>query len=221
MTFFVRFLLCFGLITFDASAAGLLTFVDECRMPVVDGWEVLGDPADYPIELIHENYAADFSIFKSKFGPDEAVTTSDELRYAVEGVLDQVISELPSSRLLTNTGYYHTSSTGFILEFESTETEGASTVLHRMYTALYTLPDGSQVMFTLWAKATAADYSLVEPSIRYMQEQFAYFGEHRDQVFPDQRSRRWQYMAMLVGVVMVVWLVRRQRLRRAAFRPDA
>jgi hypothetical protein len=214
MSFFARSLLLLVLFRVSAPAAGLMTFAGECRMPVVDGWEVLSDSGGYPIELLHQSYEADFSIFRSSFGIGEAVTTAEELRAAVDGVLDKVIGELPGSRLLTNTGYYHAASAGFILEFESTDPDASLPIRHRMYTALYTLPEGDQVMFTLWAKATESDYLLAEPSIRYMQEQFAFTGAHRANFFPPTSLSRWRWMALFLGLVIVIWLVRRQWVRR-------
>lgn len=215
MSILVRLLLLFVLLTPCCPAAGLATLAGECRLPVIDGWEVLSDSSGYPIELLHQSYDADFSIFRSTFSASEAVTSPDELRTAVDGVLDNVISDLPGSRLLTNTGYVHGGSAGFVLEFESREAEAMASIRHRMYTALYTLPDGDQVMFTLWAKATETDYPLAEPSIRYMQEHFAFIGEHRNRVFPAPQSSRWRWMGLFVGIVVIVWLIRRQRMRRA------
>lgn len=199
---------------------GLVTVAGECRLPVIERWEVASDTAAFPLELVHSDYPADFSVFKSGFAAADAVGGPEDLRYAVNGVLERVIYELPDAELLTNTGYYDSDVAGFILEFRSSSGEELP-VYHRLKTALYTLPNGRQVMFTLWAKASADTYPAVEPAIRFMQEQFVFLGEHEPNVFGSRSLWRWQYLALLLGLLGIVWLIRRQRMQRAERRVDA
>jgi len=207
---------CLLLSTDSGFARGLITIADECRLPVIDRWQVAGDSGVFPCEIVHTDLPADFSIHKSGFASSDAVRGPEDLRAAVDGVLERVIYELPEAELLTNSGYYETNVAGFVLEFRSRDLQQELPVYHRLKTAIYTLPDGRQVMYTLWAKASAEAYPAVEPAIKFMQDQFMYMGEHRDDVFARESLWRWQYLALFVGLLALVWVIRRQRMKRAA-----
>lgn len=221
MRLFAPFIVVCILFTPPATCArGIVTVAGEGRLPVIERWQIAGDTSAFPLELVHADFPADLSIFKSGFSAADAVRNPEDLRYAVDGVLEQVIYELPDAELLTNTGYYRNDVAGFVLEFRSRDNQRDIPIYHRLKTAIYTTPDGRQVMFTLWAKATADTYPAVEPAIKFMQEQFMFLGEHEPDVFTQNTIWRWQYLALLVGLLAIVWLIRRQRMKRQATPAD-
>lgn len=195
------------------SAAGFATVAGEARMPVADTWVVIGDTGDYPLELLHESGRAELLVFRSEIGEDEAVDNQQQLRTAVDKVVENVILSLPDSRLLTNTGYYETARTGFVLEFISTDTAADSTLKHRLKTVIYRLPDQSQVMFTLWGKGIRSTWDGVEPSVVFMQDGFSFLGDYQDHVFLTSRTYLWPGLTIALAILATVLLIRKGRSR--------
>ncbi|MBD3402999.1 hypothetical protein GF420_08885 [candidate division GN15 bacterium] len=196
------------------TAAASATVAGEARVPLADNWLITGDTLEYPLTLLHRGGGAELLVFRSPIVADETVENQRQLRSAVDNVVDNVILTLPDARLETNTGFYETVRTGFVLEFTSTDTTVDSTLKHRLMTAIYRLPDDEQVMFTLWGKGLAGGWSGVEPSIRLMQDGFVFLGEHQEQVFVSKGSRNWALLAVGLAVIAVFVLLTRGRSRR-------
>ncbi|MCB2230717.1 hypothetical protein KQH82_08370 [bacterium] len=203
--------IAFGLVAASVSAAGFATVAGEARLPVADRWVVVGDTTNYPLELLHESGQAELLLFRSEIAENEAVDNQQQLRTAVDKVVENVILTLPDSRLLTNTGYYETARTGFVLEFVSTDTAADSTLKHRLKTVIYRLPDQSQVMFTLWGKGIRSAWDDVEPSVVFMQDGFAFLGESQDHVFVTSRKYLWPGLIIALAILATVLLIRKGR----------
>lgn len=203
-----------------ADAAGFATVAGEARVPVPDRWVVMGDTIEYPLELLHESGRGELLVFKSPIDAAEAVDNQRQLRTAVDRVVDHVIMELPDARLLTNSGYYETSRTGFVLEFLSTDTIADSTLRHRLKTVIYRLPDESQVMFTLWAKSVESAWADLEPSMQLMQDGFSFFGESQDHVFASSRRYLWPVLIIALAILATVLLIRKGRSGAAGAETD-
>ena len=196
----------------SAQTAGMISIAGSCQMPMAEGWIYVGDPATFPVQLMLPEYDADLSVFESPIGAEDAIHSPGALKTSVDGVIDEVILTLPGAELLSNTGYHHTSTTGFALEFLSFDTTRNLTLHHRLYTALYSKPDGSQVMYTLWGKAPAEYYEVVATSLMFMQEGFAYTGDRADSVFPAQSTLvEWGWFVVLGMALISLVLVRRRR----------
>ncbi len=200
-------------VLFPASApgAGWTTVAGEARVPLAEEWLIVGDTTEYPLELLHKSGQAELLVFKSDIEAAESVDNQQQLRTAVDRVIDNVILTLPDARLLTNTGYHETFRTGFILEFLSTDTISDSTLHHRLKTVIYRLPDESQIMFTLWGKGLRSGWHDIEPSVVLMQDGFAFQGEAEDHVFAVSRRYYWPVLVIALAVLATVLLIRKGR----------
>ncbi len=154
-------------------------------------------------------------LFRSDIASDETLENSDQLRSAVDQVIESVILALPEADLLTNTGFHETSSTGFILDFTSVDSLSGSPIRHRLKTVIYRLNDDSQVMFTLWARSAAEVWPEVAEPISLMQSGFSYDGEYALDVFAATSDDTWKYLLVLGAMLVSLVLLRKRRISKA------
>jgi len=184
---------------------------EDCTVPVPPGWALLTETTDFPFHLVADDLGAEVLIFKSDISHNETIDNEADLRKSVEAVLDEVIPDLPQSLLLSSSGYYEQSRAAFVLDFMSTAPPDDMEIHHRLRGVLYRLPDGHQLLFTLWAKAPSGTFQNFEGSISIIQEGFAYRGEHEANVFAAPRRT---YLYPLGAVVLVMGLVLWMRSRK-------
>ncbi|MFZ5979610.1 MAG: hypothetical protein ACOYVF_03165 [Candidatus Zixiibacteriota bacterium] len=193
------------------AASGYLKLAGEINLPMPDNWLLASDSPDYPFQLVDSNLTSEILIFKSDIAPNEVIANEVELQEAVDRVIEDVILSLPEASLLTNTGYYEKYRTVFILEFSSLDTVNLVTLRHRFEGLIYRLPEGGQVLFTLWAKATDDNYASLEASIKMIQEGFNYSGPQESNVFGRSESIPIQYIIVIVLILGLFFLLRLRR----------
>lgn len=212
----VIILLIFSLLMLSgaASASSYIKLADEIKMPLPDNWLLASDGDDYPFQLVDTNLTSEILIFKSDITPEETIKDEIELQGAVEKVIEEVILELPEAQLLTNTGYYEEYRTVFVLEFLSLDTVNLVGLRHRFEGLIYRLPDGGQVLFTLWAKATEEQYPSLEAGIKMIQGGFSYNGPQTGNVFGRGSSIPLRYIIIIVMILGLFFFLRIRRNRR-------
>ncbi len=196
----------------SAGANSFFEMPDEFRVPVPDGWSVSDDTTQFPIHLIHDSLAAQLSIFKTELSGSDQLRSQEAFRESVSGVIDSVVLQLPDAVLLTSTGYNVGNRAEFVVEFSSTEPNTDVTLRHYLVGLLYRHPDGYQVMFSLWGRSAESQYARVKPDFEQMREGFRYLGPAELEVFPpESHTNRW-LLLLLVGMIAILFLVRRRRV---------
>ncbi|HUV31906.1 MAG TPA: hypothetical protein VMY05_12585 [Acidobacteriota bacterium] len=203
-------LLLFSIITVPAAADDFVRLAGEIQVPVPDGWQLDPDAADYPFQIAHVEPLAQFLVFKSVISAQEAVRNRDDLRRSVERVVQDVILQLPESKLLTSTGYAEASQSSFTIEFTSTDTVNAVQLRHRFTGIIYRLPDGRQVLFTLWGRTAADDYPEMGGSLELIQQGFAYTGPRDAEVFAGVSYSYWYVFPLVLMLAGLLWVFRRR-----------
>lgn len=179
------------------------------------GWLILSDTLAFPAHIVNDGASAQISIFRSEFQGNDAIRNASDLRASVQKVIDEVILTLPDARLLTNTGFDRTDRAGFILEFVSRDTSAQIDLRHRFEGVVYRLENGSQVMFTLWAKAPKDQYAASESAIRAIQASFEFVGPKAAAVFPPRFSPYLVSMLLMFVAVGLLFYAYRKRARSA------
>jgi len=196
------------------AGSGYVDLAGEIKIPLPDNWLVGSDGDEYPFQLVDTNLTSEILIFKSVLKPEEVITNEVELEKAVQKVIEDVILKIPEARLLTNTGYYEQFRTGFVLEFLSIDTVNLVTLQHRFQGLIYRLPEGGQLLFTIWAKSTIDLYPSLEPSIKLIQGEFNYTGPQESNVFLRENSFPIQYIVVIFLILGLFFLLRLRRSQR-------
>ncbi|MCK4607043.1 MAG: hypothetical protein KAU35_07095 [candidate division Zixibacteria bacterium] len=195
------------------GAVTSVRFAEEITLPAPVGWVVLDDGSSYPCQLVNQQHAAELLIFKSEISPNETINDPEELKPSVDGIVNDVILGLPNAKILTNTGYNETSRIRFVIEFTSDDSATSATLYHRLTGVIYRHPDGHQLLFTLWGKSRLQVSSLVADDMRIMQEGFTYTGPTEADVFARPPDRRIWGVAVLVGVILLLFYLLKRRVR--------
>jgi hypothetical protein len=127
--------------------------------------------------------------------------------------VDDIVDSLPASRLYTSTGFYDDYRAGFVLEFESLDTLSGLPVRHRLAGIIYRLPDESQLLFTVWGKASETLYPSVKESMAWIQEGLAYRGAYQPQVFAQVGIAWWPFVLIAVAIAGLIFVHLRRRRR--------
>ncbi len=207
--------LLMALLAAQLHADNLVRPADEIRLPLAEGWVAGGDDTGFPIQLVNEDLTAELQIFRSEIPEEDAIIDGQQLRRAVEDIIDDVILSLPEAQLLTNTGYQEDNRAWFVLEFSSVDTVTFENIHHRMTAVLYRHPDGQQLLFTLWGKASTMAPTSVQTDLRTMQNGFAYTGSAQRAVFAEPTDYRWWLMGAVMVVLLLVLRLRRRGTRES------
>ena len=189
--------------------------VDEIRLPLAEGWVAGGGDTGFPIQLVNEDLTAELQIFRSEIPEEGAIADGSQLCRAVEDIIDDVILSLPEAQLLTNTGYREDNRAWFVLEFSSVDTVTFEDIHHRMTAVLYRHPDGHQLLFTLWGKASTLAPASVQADFRTMQNGFAYTGPAQRAVFAEPGGYSWWLLGAVMVVLLLVLRLRRRGTRES------
>ncbi|MCK4372030.1 MAG: hypothetical protein KAW61_02735 [candidate division Zixibacteria bacterium] len=208
--------LLMALLAAQLHADNLVRPADEIRLPLPEGWVAGGGVTGFPIQLVNQDLTAELQIFRSEIPEEDAITDGEQLCRAVDDIIDDVILSLPEAQLHTNTGYQEDNRAWFVLEFSSVDTMTFESIHHRMTAVLYRHPDGHQLLFTLWGKASTMAPTSVQADFRTMQNGFGYTGPVQRAVFAEPGGFRW----WLLGAVMVVLLLVLRLRRRGARESD-
>ncbi len=203
------------LLAAQLHADNLVRPADEIRLPLADGWVVGGEDSGFPIQLVNEDLTAELQIFRSEIPEEDAIVDGTQLRRAVEDIIDDVILSLPEAQLLTNTGYQEDNRAWFVLEFSSVDTVTFENIHHRMTAVLYRHPNGHQLLFTLWGKASTMAPTSVQTDLRTMQNGFAYTGPAQRTVFAESTDFRWWLLGAVIVVLLLVLRLRRRGTRES------
>lgn len=189
-------------------AAGFLELADEIRIPLPEGWELTGDSAAYPFQIVNASRTAEVLIFRSEVAADDAVNNSANLRAAVDQIVEDVILTLPDARLLTSNGYQQDNRAWFVLDFTSRDSLSDEGIRHRLMASLYRHPDGYQIMFTVWGKSSLDEIESEATDIKLIQDLFAYRGPSEKAVFTPERSGTTllTYVGALMAIVILVFV---------------
>ncbi len=204
--------LLMALLAAQLHADNLVRPADEIRLPLAEGW-VAGGDSGFPIQLVNEDLTAELQIFRSEIPEEDAIVDGTQLCRAVDDIIDDVILSLPEAQLLTNTGYQEANRAWFVLEFSSVDTVTFEDIRHRMTAILYRHPNGHQLLFTLWGKASTMAPTSVQADLRTMQNGFAYTGPAQRAVFAESTSYRYWLVAVIAVVLVLMLTIRRTRHR--------
>ena len=196
----------------------IVTLGDELRLPVPHGWTVVDEASGHPYRIINDARTSELLIYRSVISAEEAIADETALRQSVDLALEEVIYGLPEAVLLTNTGYFRGDHAAFALDFLAQDSVLGIPLQHRMVCLVYGHPDGYQLMFTLWAKAAAADAEAVYADLLTMQDGLRYVGPARPQVF-ERRDRRPLVLLLALLPLLALMLARRLRKRRESLEP--
>ena len=75
---------------------------DQITLPLPAGWIVGGDETGFPIQLVNEDLTAELQIFRSDIAVDEAITNGQQLRAAVDDIIDPTTIFSKNSRFQSN-----------------------------------------------------------------------------------------------------------------------
>lgn len=215
----IRFYLVafFALFT-SVNANTFMEFAGEARTAVPAGWFLSNEGDEYPFQIVNDELSAELLIFKSTIDEDESITTEEELKLSVDKVIKDVILTLPQAQLLTNTGVLERKRVWFALDFTSFDEERGIELTHRLKGVMYRHPDGHQILFSLWGKAASNAPPEFMDQLRFMQEEFAYFGDSETEFFAQERATEWIAIGVLmIMLVVMIIILRRRRAQQINF----
>jgi hypothetical protein len=160
-----------------------------------------------------DDYNAEILISRSVISPDEIVSDKGDLKQSIQDVLDEIIPDLPQSKLLTSSGFHDGYRASFVIEFFSLDTTDGSRLRHRFKGILYRHPNGHQLLFTVWGKARAQEYFLHAEAIKLIQDEFRYLGAREEAVFPPHDNIPWYPVVGLFVAVGLLYFFRTYRTR--------
>ena len=196
-----------------------LRLTDEVQTVAPENWLIGSETLDFPFQLVYAGEGAEIQFYRSEIEADDAVHNEEELRESVDRVVEDVIQTLPESRLLTSTGFYDTYRAGFVLEFVSRDTLEEADIRHRLWCGIYRHPDGHQLMFTIWGRATLELWGTLGKDMRQVQDRFVYSGPQEGHVFG--KPLRTSYWLLLLGGILIIGLLFMRRRRLTAERQVA
>ncbi len=209
-----RLLVSFALVLLgvgSACADTIVTLADEATITLPDGWVATSETGEYPFLIAHIEHPAELQIFVSEIYEDATIDSESDLKNEVDQVIEDVILELPQAQLLTSTGRADDSHASFSLEFLSIDEESGLELRHRLNGIIYRHPDGSQRLFTLWAKTTDNSAPMVDADLRLMQGSFEYKGPQAAAVFETKsRPEAWFLVMLAIGATLFIYLHKRK-----------
>ncbi len=188
---------------------------DDATIPLPSGWSLVTEENEFPFQIAADNLGAELLIFEHELTGSDRVNNKSDLKSAVDNVLADVIPFLPESQILANTGFFEGDRAGFILDFVATDTTLGIQLRHRLESLIYRRPDGSQLMFTLWAKSANSRYADFADDILRMQDGFTYHGLRSESVFSGSQYTMWYVIVALFLIVGLLYYFRASRLRAA------
>ncbi len=205
----IRTIILLLLLCATGAANDLIRAAEQIRIPLPETWLAAGDTIGFPVNLVNEDLTAEFQIFKNELAKEDAITNREQLRATVDGIIEEVIMEMPNAEILTNTGYQDGNSVWFVLEFTSEDMEAGAQINHRLAGVLYRLTDDSQLLFTLWGKAGPEAPSYTSYDFRTMQTGFEYMGETAATPFTDSSSSYWYLFSVAAIILLLLAWIRR------------
>jgi hypothetical protein len=197
-----------------AEAREYQTLGGEVSLALPEEWVLATDSIEFPFQVFRVDPVAELLIFRSVIPEDVAIRNTEDLKLSVEKVIDDVIMDINGAKLLTSTGYDQDYRTGFLLEFLSTDTINQTQVRNRFKGIVYRHPDGYQILYTLWGKVAAADYTATSDEIQFMENNFRYIGSYEREVFASANNR-YYYLLGVFGLLGVLLWIYRKRLDAA------
>jgi len=207
-----RYSLILLLSAVTVEANQFVRVTEDVEIPVPNNWYMATDTGSFPVQLVYYNDSAEILLFRSEISADDAITNEADLKRSVDLVIEDVIASLPDGQLHTSTGFYDTYRSGFVLEFGSSDSAGGTPLEHSLKGVIYRHPDGHQILFTIWGKATSRDFPEVKGAINLVQESFVYHGEYEKDVFAPESMLYWPLA--LVVLVLIGLLLLRPRKRK-------
>ncbi len=203
-----------------AGADTIITLAEEATVTLPDGWVATSETGGFPFLIAHIEHPAELQIFVSEIFEGATIDNESDLKAEVDQVIEDVILERPQARLVTSTGRADGSHAGFSLEFLSIDEESGLELRHRLNGVVFRMPDGSQRLFTLWAKTTENAAPLVDADLRLMQDAFEYTGPQAAAVF-EERSRpgAWFLTILAIGATLFIYL-RKRKPRQSGSGPE-
>lgn len=190
----------------------IINLAGEIRVPLLEGWLAPDSlTVDYPYQIINREQSAELLIFKSIISEDEIITNKDELKISVDGVIDEIILQLPDVKLLTNTGFFDDNRVSFVLEFTSFDSLTQEVIFHRLKGIIYQHPLGHQILFTLWAKTNESSRNLLMSELAFMMDEFSYYGEAEPHIFIGETGNLKFYALLFVLIMIIIFLFVRTR----------
>jgi hypothetical protein len=184
-------------------------------IPLLPNWTIDSSQVEFPYQILHNSGNAELNIFKSLLEPDERVNNNDEFKSAVEGVIDDILLNLPDAQLLINNGFFEDDHLSFQLEFTSYDTTSGITINHLIKSFLYRLPDDYQVMYTLWGRLHNTDFEMLSEEIQFYQNNFVFTGEAEQLFYPERTFYKWTtlFVVMIIFFVGVYIIIGNNRMK--------
>jgi hypothetical protein len=187
----------------------------DFTIPLLPNWSIDSSQSEFPYQIFHNNERAELNIFKSLLEPDERVYNNDEFKLAVEGVIDDILLNLPEAQLLINNGFFEENHLSFQLEFTSYDTTSGVTLKHLIKSLIYRLPDDYQVMYTLWGRLHNRDYEILSEEILFYQDNFVFIGEAELKFYPERTFYKWTtlFVVVIIFFVGIYIIARKYRMK--------
>lgn len=194
----------------------------EFKIGIPDGWSLADSTGDYPYHFVDDTHSAEIFLFRSGIMRDETIDDEVMLEEAVAEVIGGVLPEMTYPKLRRSSGFLEGDHASFVLDFISDDSASGLQIYHRLKGVLYRLPDGSQALFTLWAKTSPNNFPAHEPAIVNLMSSFEFAGERQAKVFPPPTNNRAWYLAFLVAALsgIALYLTRARQRRRLTFGDD-
>ncbi|MFH1687558.1 MAG: hypothetical protein ABIE70_08560 [bacterium] len=206
-----------GLLLFFASpvvsAGDLIQLGDDVLLPITENWMVK-QSSEYPYLLTTPDHDAEIKIFRSVIEAEYAIHNSQEFRTSVDSVIQNAILDLPQARLISNTGYGGGYQVSFALEFETADDIGFTTLRHRLIGILMRHPDGYQLLYTLWGRASLDAMVMFGNEMEMIQDGFMYRGPTENNPFAgadNSYGLLWLSLPLILVLVIVLQWRRRRR----------
>lgn len=207
----------------SSNASEIVELADEIRIPVPDNWQVNDDNGTYPFQVINEELSAELLIFKSIIDEESKITNKEELKKSVDRIIKDIVETLPDGQHYTNTGNFEENRVSFTIEFISTDTLTNAAVFHRLKGILYNHPDGHQILFTLWGKATKEAKEILREKVLFLQNNFSYFGVSDEMVLTESEEIDWQIFLLvaLIFIAIIFFFRKIPRTSKIPFSKDS
>ncbi len=192
-------------------ADGFLRLSDEINLPVPDGWELISDTDSFPFQLVRFDPPAEMLLFKSDIYDDDLIRHEEDLKMSVDIVISDVIMTIPGAELISSKGFMDGHRTSFLLEFLSDDSTSEVQLRHRFNGIIYLTEENHQVLYTLWGKASIADFIITEGQMKMIQEGFERVSSYHEEVFVPDHTTFWSYFTLLGLLLGLFFMVRRRR----------
>lgn len=190
---------------------------DEFTLDIPVNWTLADSTGTYPFHLTEIDQAGELFVFRSAISAEETIDDELMLRYSVEAVMDAALPEMADRELIRSAGYLEGDHASFLIDFVAIDSTTEAQVYHRMQGILYRMHDGSQALFTLWAKSSPENFSFLEPAFEAIIESFEYIGPRQKEIFVVDDSRRLWYLLFATGglaaAAVYIGRLRQQRIK--------